>query len=72
MEYLNNNRSITEVKHIDIKVLVVTEKIQSRHIFIEHIGTNSMIADPLTKGLPPKIFYEHTARMGVTFIDTLV
>ena len=36
---------------------------------IEHIGTNSMIADPLTKGLPSKIFYEHTARMGVVLID---
>ena len=32
---------------------------------IEHIGTNSMIMDPLTKGLPPKGFHEHTARMGV-------
>ena len=26
-----------------------------------------MIADPLTKGLPPKVFHEHTAHMGVVF-----
>ena len=32
---------------------------------IDHIGTNSMIADSLTKGLPPKVFHEHTAHMGV-------
>jgi hypothetical protein len=35
---------------------------------IEHIGTYSMIADPLTKRLPPKKFYEHVAHMGVISI----
>ena len=32
---------------------------------IEHISTNFMIANPLTKGIPPKVFNEHVARMGV-------
>ncbi|XP_074323341.1 secreted RxLR effector protein 161-like [Apium graveolens] len=54
VEYSNNNRSTTDAKHIDIKFLVVKEKIQSGHISIEHIGTHSMIADPLTKALTPK------------------
>ena len=63
--YSNNNRSSTKSKHIDIKFLVVKERVQSGQICIEHLGTNSMIADPLTKGLPPKVFHEHTARMGV-------
>ncbi|KAL8149333.1 hypothetical protein AgCh_006372 [Apium graveolens] len=54
VEYLNNNRSTIEAKHIDIKFLVVKEKIQSGHISIEHIGTNSMIAGLLTKALTPK------------------
>ena len=63
--YSNNNRSSTKSKHIDIKFLVVKERIQSRQLSIEHIGTNSMIADPLTKGLPPEVFHEHTAHMGV-------
>ena len=62
--YSNNNRSSTEYKFIDIK-LIVKERVQSGLISIEHIGTNSMIADPLTKGLPPKVFHEHTAHMGV-------
>ena len=34
-------------------------------VFIKHIGSNSMIADLLTKGLTPKVFHEHTAHMGV-------
>ena len=63
--YSNNNRSSTKSKHIDIKFLVVKEKVQSGQISIEHLRTNSMIADPLTKGLPPKVFHEHTAHMGV-------
>ncbi|XP_074324149.1 secreted RxLR effector protein 161-like [Apium graveolens] len=72
VEYSNNNRSTTDAKHIDIKFLVVKEKIQSVQISIEHIGTNSMITDPLTKALTPKVFHEHTAHMGVTLCDTLV
>lgn len=51
-------------KHIDIKFLVVKERVQSGQLSIEHIGQNSMIADPLTKELPPKVFHEHVARMG--------
>ena len=51
--YSNNNRSSTKSKHIDIKFLVVKERVQSGQITIEHLGTNSMIANPLTYGLPP-------------------
>ena len=70
--YSNNNRSSTKSKFIDIKFLVVKERVQDRQIVIEHIGTNSMLADPLTKGLTPKAFHEHTAHMGVISGDTLV
>jgi len=51
--YSNNDRSSTKSKHIDIKFLVVKERVQSGQISIEHLGTNSMIADPLIKELPP-------------------
>ena len=71
--YSNNNRSSTKSKHIDIKFLVVKEKVQSVQISIEHLGTNSMIVDPLTKRLPPKVFHEHVAHMGVLqFEESLV
>ena len=52
--YSNNNRSSSKLKHIDIKFLVVKERVQSGQVIIEHIDTNAMIADPLTKGLTPK------------------
>ncbi|XP_074373565.1 secreted RxLR effector protein 161-like [Apium graveolens] len=72
VEYLNNNMSTIDAKYIDIKFLVVKEKIQSGQITIEHIDIDCMIADPLTKALTPKVFHEHTAQMGVTLCDTLV
>jgi hypothetical protein len=46
----------------------VKKRVENNEIKIEHIGTDSMIADPLTKGLPPKKFHEHVAHMGVISI----
>ena len=71
--YSNNNRSSIKSNHIDIKFLVVKERVQSGQISIEHLGTNSMIADPLTKGLPAKVFHEHVVHMGILqFEESLV
>ena len=69
--YSNNNRSSTKSKFIDIKFVVVKERVQSGLISIENIGTNSMIAYPLTKGLPPKVFHEHFAHMGVVSLQDM-
>lgn len=63
--YSKNNWSSSKSKHIDIKFLVVKERVQSRQVSREHISTNSMIADLLTKGLPPKVFHEHMVHMGI-------
>ena len=69
--YSNNNRSSSKSKHIDIKFLVVKERVQNGQLSIEHIGTNSMIADSLTKGLPTKVFHQHTASMGVILYEDI-
>lgn len=52
----NNNGSSTKSKHIDIMFLIVKERAQSGQLPIEYIDINSMIVDPLTKGLSPKMF----------------
>ncbi|RDX65007.1 Copia protein, partial [Mucuna pruriens] len=52
--YSNNNRSTTKLKFINIKFLVVNERVQKKQISIEHIGTSFMLADTLTKALIPK------------------
>lgn len=56
------------LKHINIKFLVVKDKVQSGQISIEHLKTNYIIADPLTKGLSPKVFHEHIIRMSVLLL----
>jgi hypothetical protein len=43
----------------------VKEKIQDQTISFEHISTKKMIADPLMKGLPPSVFREYLADMGL-------
>jgi len=49
----------------------VKERAKSRPIFVERIGTNSMITNPLVEGLPPMVFHEHTAHIGVVLIDDI-
>jgi hypothetical protein len=65
MLYLNNNKSSTKSKHIGIKFLVVKERVHNGLINIKHIGTDFMIADPLTKGSIPKVFHEHVTRICI-------
>jgi hypothetical protein len=57
--FSNNNKSESRSKHIDIKYLRVRENIKRNEVFIEHIRTKLMIADPMTKGLPIKQFKSH-------------
>jgi hypothetical protein len=47
-------------KHIDTKLYVVKEKVQNYIKSIEHISNKQVLVDPLTKGLPPSAFREHT------------
>ena len=56
---------------LKIKFLVVKERVQSLQVSIKHISTNSMITDPLTKGLPPKVYHEHVTHMGVVHINDM-
>ena len=65
ISYSYNNRSSGAAKRIDIKYYVVKEKVQDQTIEIEHIESKQMLADPLTKGLPSKVFREHLAGIGL-------
>ena len=70
--YSNNNKSSSKSKHIDIKFLVVKEIVQNGKLAIEHIGTNCMIVDSLTKGFPPKVCYQQTTSMGVMLYEDIM
>jgi hypothetical protein len=60
-----NNKKSDASKHINIKYYVVKEKIQDHTISFEHISIKQMLADPFTKCLPPNVFKEHVADMGL-------
>jgi hypothetical protein len=63
--YAHNNKKIKAAKHINIRFYVVKEKIQDQTISLKHTSTKKMIADLLMKGLPPSVFIEHLAVMGL-------
>jgi hypothetical protein len=48
-----NNKSGSRNKHIDIKYLSIRERVKEKKVVIEHVSTELMIVDPLTKGMPP-------------------
>ena len=60
-----NNKSGSRSKHINIKYLAIREHVKEKKVVIEHISTELMIADPLTKGMPPMKFKDHVDRMGI-------
>ena len=49
-----------------LKYFIVKEEIHKQRVSIQHISTEFMIVDPLTKGLQPKLFTEHVLRMGLS------
>ena len=51
---------------MELKYFAIKEEIHKQRVSIEHISTNSMVVDPLTKELPLKTFNEHVKRMGIT------
>ena len=60
-----NNKSGSQSKHINITYLAIRERVKELKVVIEHISTELMIDDPLTKGMPPKYFKDHVVQMGL-------
>ena len=63
--FSKNGKYSSGSRHMELKYLVVRERVQKQRVSIENISTTLMVADPLTKGLPPKTFKEHVIRMGL-------
>jgi len=50
---------------MELKYFFVKEETHKHKVSIEHISTDLMIVDPLTKGLPPKMFIGHVENMSI-------
>ncbi|KAL4591583.1 hypothetical protein LXL04_004552 [Taraxacum kok-saghyz] len=65
VSFSNNNSSSGAGLYLDTKYLFVRERVEENKLCIEQIGTENMLADPMTKGLPPKVFQRHVVNMGL-------
>ena len=65
VSFFRNIRSTSRSKHIDVKFYFAKEKVAKSLISVEQAPTTSMLADPLTKGLPICMFQEHITRIGL-------
>ena len=63
--FSKNGKFSSGLKHMNLKYLVVKERVQKQQVSIKNIRTPLMVANPLTKGLPPKAYLEHVMRMGL-------
>ena len=59
VQFSKNTKSIKGSKRINIKYLVVRERVQNGIVCIEHIENIFMFTDSLTKALPPKLFMDY-------------
>ena len=58
-----NNKSSSRNKNLNIKYLAIGEHVKEKTVVIEHISTELMIVNPLTKGMPPLKFKDHVDRL---------
>eukprot|EP00257_Ricinus_communis_P018227 XP_015576885.1 uncharacterized protein LOC107261512 [Ricinus communis] len=63
--FARNDRYSKGAKHMDLKYLPIKEEVRKHRVSFEHIGTDLMIVDPLTKGLAPIAFTGPVERMDI-------
>ncbi|KAJ0495145.1 putative RNA-directed DNA polymerase [Helianthus annuus] len=66
VSFSNSNSSTGAGLYLHTKYLFVRERVEENNLCIEYISTKDMLVDPMTKGLPPKVFEEHVSNMGLT------
>ena len=60
-----NNKGGSRIKYIDIECLAIKMRVKNKTVVIEHMSTELIIADPLTKGMLTLKFQDHAKRMGL-------
>ncbi|KAK1415826.1 hypothetical protein QVD17_31614 [Tagetes erecta] len=66
VNFSNSNSSTGAGLYLDTKFLFVRERVEENNLCIEYVSTKDMLADPMTKGLPPRTFEDLVSRMGLT------
>ncbi|BBG99822.1 transposable element gene [Prunus dulcis] len=60
--FAKGNKRTKGSRLLDVKFIIVKEKIAQGYTDISHISTDRMIADPLTKGIPNAVFHRHALK----------
>ena len=68
----NSDKSPVKSKHIDIKFLIIKDKVRNHIVPVDNISTIFNITDSLIKGLPPKVFLKHITHIGMTSHDDIM
>jgi hypothetical protein len=61
----------SRVKHLDIKVHAIRERIQDGSVNVEYIATEDQTADLFTKALPEVTFLHHRYHLGMEMWETV-
>lgn len=67
--FSSNKKSSNKSKYINIKYFRIREHVQKEEVDIKHISTNLLVADPITKALPVKVFIDHVTRMRLICLE---
>ena len=70
--YCNIDNSSAKSKHIDIKFLVINDKVRNHTVSVDSVSAIFNIIDPFVKRLPSKVFLEHVAHMGIASHDDIL
>ena len=54
-----------KTKHIEIKYHYIRDIVAKKEVFLEHISTKNMLADPLTKPIARAPFHGHINGLGL-------
>ncbi|RDX81512.1 hypothetical protein CR513_37800, partial [Mucuna pruriens] len=62
---LRNDKASSGSKHLELKYLTIKDLVKDGSIMVEHIDTDSMLADSLTKELRPIVFERHVESIDI-------
>jgi hypothetical protein len=65
LAYAKDPKYHGKTKHIEIKYHYIRDMVAKKEVFLEHISTKNMLADPLTKPIARDPFHSHIKGLGL-------
>uniref|UniRef100_A0A2N9FVA6 Integrase catalytic domain-containing protein n=1 Tax=Fagus sylvatica TaxID=28930 RepID=A0A2N9FVA6_FAGSY len=65
LAYAKNPKYHGKTKHIEIKYHYIRDMVAKKEVFLEHISTKNMLANPLTKPIARDPFHSHIKGLGL-------